>query len=76
VVTPLAITIFVWVWVMNAVDLSGRFPAGVVHATGVEHFNSCHHRPNLTFAMSLTVFLIMLGFNVRFKASVDSFTKR
>jgi len=27
-VTPLAITIFVWVWVMNAVDLiPGRLPA-------------------------------------------------
>ena len=68
-VTPLAITIFVWVWVMNAVDLIPvDFLPGVVHATGVEHFKFVPTTdPNLTFAMSLTVFLIMLGFNVRFK---------
>lgn len=68
-VTPLAITIFVWVFLMNAMDLIpvDVIPMGV-HAAGVEHFKVVPTTdPNLTFAMSLTVFLLMLGFNVRYK---------
>jgi F-type H+-transporting ATPase subunit a len=68
-VTPLAITIFIWVFVMNAMDL---IPVDLipmaVHAAGVEHFKVVPTTdPNLTFAMSLTVFAIMIGFNFRFK---------
>jgi F-type H+-transporting ATPase subunit a len=68
-VTPLAITIFIWVFLMNAMDLIpvDFVPMGL-HAAGVEHFKVVPTTdPNLTFAMSLTVFLLMLGFNVRFK---------
>ncbi|MGQ0577536.1 MAG: F0F1 ATP synthase subunit A [Betaproteobacteria bacterium] len=68
-VTPLAITIFIWVFLMNAMDLIpvDFIPMGL-HAAGVEHFKVVPTTdPNLTFAMSLTVFLLMLGFNVRFK---------
>jgi len=68
-VTPLAITIFIWVFVMNAMDL---IPVDLipltVHAAGVEHFKVVPTTdPNLTFAMSLTVFAIMIGFNFKFK---------
>lgn len=70
-VTPLAITIFIWVFVMNAMDL---IPVDLipmaVHAAGVEHFKVVPTTdPNLTFAMSLTVFAIMIGFNFRFKGA-------
>src|SRR4026209_2254543 len=68
-VTPLAITIFIWVWVMNAVDLIPvDFLRQVVHVTGVEHFKFVATTdPNLTFAMSLTVFVLMLVMNRKFK---------
>jgi F-type H+-transporting ATPase subunit a len=68
-VTPLAITIFVWVWVMNAMDLIPvDFLPQLVHLAGVDHFKFVPTTdPNLTFAMSLTVFFLMLWYNVKFK---------
>src|SRR5581483_2180666 len=68
-VTPLAVTIFVWVFIMNAMDLIPvDFLPLLIHATGVEHFKFVPTTdPNLTFAMSLTVFALMLGFNIKFK---------
>lgn len=68
-VTPLAITIFVWVWVMNAMDLIPvDFLPLAVHAAGVEHFKFVPTTdPNLTFAMALTVFVLMIGMNLKFK---------
>jgi F-type H+-transporting ATPase subunit a len=68
-VTPLAITIFVWVWVMNAMDLIPvDFLPQLVHLAGVNHFKFVPTTdPNLTFAMSLTVFFLMLWYNVKFK---------
>lgn len=68
-VTPLAITIFVWVFVMNAMDLIPvDFLPLAAHAAGVEHFKVVPTTdPNLTFAMSLSVFFLMLGFNIKFK---------
>jgi len=70
-VTPLAITIFIWVFVMNAMDLIPvDFIPLAVHAAGVEHFKVVPTTdPNLTFAMSLTVFAIMIGLNFRFKGA-------
>jgi F-type H+-transporting ATPase subunit a len=68
-VTPLAITIFVWVWVMNAMDLIPvDFLPHVAHGAGFDHFKFVPTTdPNLTFGMSITVFFIMLWFNVHFK---------
>ncbi len=64
-VTPLALTIFVWVFLMNAMDLIPvDFLPQVVHHSGVEHFKFVPTTdPNLTFAMSLTVFAIYIGMN-------------
>lgn len=75
-VTPLAITIFVWVWLMNAMDLIPvDFVPMAMHATGIEYFKAVPTTdPNLTFAMSLTVFVIMLAFNFKFKG-VGGFVK-
>lgn len=68
-VTPLAITIFVWVFVMNAMDLIPvDFLPVVLGAAGVHYFKAVPTTdPNLTFAMSITVFFITLfmGFKVK-----------
>lgn len=70
-VTPLAITIFVWVFVMNAMDL---LPVDLLPmalgAVGVHHFKAVPTTdPNLTFGMSLTVFAIMLFMNFKVKGA-------
>jgi F-type H+-transporting ATPase subunit a len=68
-VTPLAITIFVWVFVMNAMDLIPvDFLPVVLGAVGVHYFKSVPTTdPNLTFAMSITVFCIMIWMNLKVK---------
>ncbi|HJW24844.1 MAG TPA: F0F1 ATP synthase subunit A [Rhodocyclaceae bacterium] len=71
-VTPLAITIFVWVFVMNAMDLVpvDFLPFVAQHATGNEHLPFKFvptTDPNLTFAMSISVFFIMLWMNFKVK---------
>ena len=68
-VTPLAITIFVWVFVMNAKDLIPvDFIPLIMGQFGVSHWKSVPTTdPNLTFAMSLTVFCLMIFYNIKFK---------
>jgi F-type H+-transporting ATPase subunit a len=68
-VTPLAITIFVWVFVMNAMDLIpvDFLPVGAA-ALGVHYLKSVPTTdPNLTFAMSITVFFIALFMGLKVK---------
>lgn len=68
-VTPLAITIFVWVFLMNAMDLVPvDFLPKVGEKVGVHYLKVVPTTdPNLTFGMSLTVFAIMIfmGFKVK-----------
>ena len=68
-VTPLAITIFVWVFLMNAMDLIPvDFMPLAAHAVGVDHLKVVPTTdPNLTFGMSLTVFVLMYVYNIKFK---------
>jgi F-type H+-transporting ATPase subunit a len=71
-VTPLAITIFVWVFVMNAMDLIpvDFLPTISQVATGNEHLAFKFvptTDPNLTFAMSITVFLITIFMGLKVK---------
>jgi len=71
-VTPLAITIFVWVFVMNAMDLIpvDFLPSAVQAATGDHHLPFKFvptTDPNLTFGMSLTVFFISLFLGLKTK---------
>lgn len=69
-VTPLAITIFTWVFCMNAIDLIpvDFVPGFVERVFHVEHFKPVPTTdPNATFAMSLTVFLLIWVFNVKYK---------
>jgi len=68
-VTPLAITIFIWVFVMNAMDLLPvDFLPLTLGALGVHHFKAVPTTdPNLTFGLSLTVFVIMIAMNFKVK---------
>ena len=68
-VTPLAITIFVWVFVMNAMDLIPvDFLPLIAGAVGINYLKAVPTTdPNLTFAMSITVFFIMLWMNLKVK---------
>lgn len=71
-VTPLAITIFVWVFVMNAMDLIpvDFLPTLLAKMTGNEHMPFKFvptTDPNLTFAMSITVFFIALFMGLKVK---------
>jgi F-type H+-transporting ATPase subunit a len=68
-ITPLAITIFVWVFLMNAIDLVPvDFLPQMSGMAGAEHFKFVPTTdPNLTFGMSLTVFVLMMFYNFRFK---------
>jgi F-type H+-transporting ATPase subunit a len=68
-VTPLAITVFVWIFCMNAVDLIPvDFIPGILGLAGVSHFKAVPTTdPNATFAMSLSVFLLIFVFNFKFK---------
>jgi len=68
-VTPLAITVFIWVFCMNTIDLIPvDFISGILHLLGVEHFKAVPTTdPNATFAMSISVFLLIIIFNLKFK---------
>ena len=68
-VTPLAITVFVWIFCMNAIDLIPvDFISGLLHLSGVEHFKAVPTTdPNATFAMALSVFALIIFFNLKFK---------
>lgn len=74
-VGPLALTIFVWVFALNALDL---LPVDLVPLImgkfGVEHWKVVPTTdPNLTFAMSLTVFFLIMFYNIKVK-KVGGFT--
>jgi len=72
----LAITIFVWVFLMNAMDLIPvDFLPETAKVAGVEYLKVVPTTDlNLTFGMSFTVFLMMLAFNFKFKG-VGGFLK-
>ena len=68
-VTPLAITIFVWVFVMNAMDLIPvDFLPLIAGSLGIHYLKAVPTTdPNLTFAMSLSVFFITLYTGLKVK---------
>jgi F-type H+-transporting ATPase subunit a len=68
-IPSLALTIFLWVFFMNAMDL---LPVDMIPrllgAFGVTHFKTVPTAdPNTTFAMSLTVFALIIYFNLKAK---------
>lgn len=68
-IPSLALTIFLWIFFMNAMDLLpvDLLPR-ILGAFGVPYFKTVPTAdPNATFAMSLTVFLLIIVFNLRAK---------
>ncbi|MSR15276.1 MAG: F0F1 ATP synthase subunit A [Gammaproteobacteria bacterium] len=67
---PLALTVFVWVFFMNAMDF---LPVDIMalfykHAFGLENWRSVPTSDiNTTFALALTVWLLMIFFSVKAK---------
>ncbi|TJY59738.1 F0F1 ATP synthase subunit A [Sinimarinibacterium sp. CAU 1509] len=75
-VAPLALTIFVWVFLMNFMDLVPvDWLPGAAGALGVPYLKVVPSTDvNITFGMSLSVFVLMYIFNFKFKG-VGGFTK-
>lgn len=68
-VTPLAITVFIWIFCMNALDLVPvDFIPKFLELFGVHYFKAVPTTdPNATFAMSLSVFALIFWFNFKYK---------
>lgn len=73
-VTPLAITIFVWVLLMNFMDLLpvDLVPWLISHISGIPYHETYFRivptaNPSLTFALSITVFILVIFFNLKSK---------
>lgn len=73
IIAPLALTIFVWVWLMNfmdliPVDLLPLIASGVL---GIEYLKVVPTTDlNTTMAMSLTVFALIIYYNFKVKGAV------
>jgi len=68
-IAPLALTIFVWVWLMNFMDL---IPVDLLpqigQAIGISHLKAVPTTDlNTTMAMSLTVFCLIIFYNLKVK---------
>ncbi len=73
---PLGLTIFVWVFLMNLMDLIPvDWLPGLAHAAGVPYFKVVPTTDvNITFGMSISVFILILFYSIRSKG-VLGFTK-
>jgi F-type H+-transporting ATPase subunit a len=69
-VAPLALTIFVWVWLMNALDfLPVDLVPGIAHAAGAEYFKTVPTGDlNTTFGLSLSVLVLIIFYSIRIKS--------
>jgi F-type H+-transporting ATPase subunit a len=71
-IAPLALTIFMWVFLMNVMDL---LPVDLIPhllgMAGVPHFKVVATAdPMLTFAMSISVFFLIIGYNIKMKGPI------
>lgn len=68
-ISSLALTIFVWIFAMNTMDLLPvDFLSGVLSLFGVPYFKSVPTAdPNATFAMSFAVFALIIFYNIKVK---------
>jgi F-type H+-transporting ATPase subunit a len=68
-IAPLALTIVTWVFMMNLMDLIPvDWLPGVAHLVGIEYLKVVPSTdPNITFAMSLSVFILILFFSFKNK---------
>jgi F-type H+-transporting ATPase subunit a len=69
IIAPLALTIFIWVFVMNVMDLLPiDFMPRALSYVGFAHFKNVPTAdPNMTFAMSLSVFVLIVYYNFKIK---------
>ncbi len=71
-IAPLALTIFLWVWLMNFMDLIpvDLFPL-IGRSVGIEHLKVVPTTDlSTTLAMSATVFLLTIFYNLKIKGPV------
>lgn len=70
-IAPLALTIFVWVFLMNAMDLVPiDISSQLGSALGLSHLKLVPTTdPNLTFGMSISVFILVIYYNLRYKGA-------
>lgn len=73
---PLALTIFVWVFLMNSLKwLPVDLLPGVAHAMGADYWKVVPTAdPNGTFGLSIGVFILMIYYSIKVKG-VSGFTK-
>jgi len=69
VIAPLALTVFVWIFLMNFMDLIAiDFLPQAAHAAGAPYFKIVPTTdPNATFGMSLGVFWLILYYSIKIK---------
>lgn len=73
IIAPLALTIFVWVWLMNFMDLIpvDLLPAIASGVLGIEYLKVVPTTDlNTTLAMSLTVFALIIYYNFKVKGAM------
>ena len=68
-IAPLALTIVAWVFLMNLMDLIPvDWLPGIAHLIGVERLKVVPTTdPNITFGMSISVFLLIIFFSLKVK---------
>jgi F-type H+-transporting ATPase subunit a len=68
-IPPLALTLFLWIFLMNTLDLLPvDLIPGFLGMLGVEHFKIVPTAdPSMTFAMSISVFVLIIFYNVVIK---------
>ena len=71
-IAPLALTIFCWVWLFNFMDLVPvDLLPWVARGAGIEHLKVVPSTDlNATFALSLTVFALIIFYSIRMKGIV------
>ncbi len=75
-IAPLSLTIFMWVFFMNALDwLPIDLIPAIGHAFGLPFFKIVPTTdPNITFGMSISVFLLIIFYSIKIKG-VSGFSK-
>ena len=68
-IAPLALTLFLWILLINTLDLLPiDLLPGIAAMLGVQHFKIVATAdPNMTFAMSISVFVLIIFYNVIMK---------
>ena len=71
-IAPLALTLFIWIFLMNFMDLIPvDFLPTLLSFFGIQHFRSVPTAdPNITFGMSIPVFFLVMFYNFKIKGFV------